>query len=314
MTPADAEEYTQARGQVVAGGWRQIALGQRLGVPQALGLTVKEWVNSRLGGYVKYSIAERRQVVIEAYAELNSERDAAAVLGISRDSVREDLGRGRKPTSERNDLPLQDRDAGRKPTSTSDLLDTITGLAADETLRAEVEGRLRQPHVAQNSGNSEWYTPHALIAAARRAMGSIDVDPASSEPANQIVQAETFYTIEQDGLAQPWHGNVWLNPPYSKKLIPQFAEAVSEKFDRHEITRACVLVNNATETEWFRRLVASAAATCFLKKRVPFWSPDRESSGPLQGQAVIYLGDDPVRFDLSFGDFGPVAYWHVHGH
>ena len=63
MKPEDAEDYTQALGQVVAGGWRQIALGLRLGVPKALNLSVDEWVKQRLGGYVKYSIAERQEAV-----------------------------------------------------------------------------------------------------------------------------------------------------------------------------------------------------------------------------------------------------------
>ena len=54
MKPKDAKEYTQALGQVVAGGWRQIALGQRLGVPKALKFSTDQWVKQRLGGYVKY--------------------------------------------------------------------------------------------------------------------------------------------------------------------------------------------------------------------------------------------------------------------
>ena len=65
MDAADAEEYTQALGQVVAGGWRQVALGERLGVPDALGLSTREWVNQRLGGYVSLSLAARQEAVAE---------------------------------------------------------------------------------------------------------------------------------------------------------------------------------------------------------------------------------------------------------
>ena len=90
MDVADAEEYTQALGQVVAGGWRQIALGERLGVPMALGMTTREWVDDRLGGYVKLSIPERREAVQELTSEGMSQRKTAAVLGVAPKTVRRD--------------------------------------------------------------------------------------------------------------------------------------------------------------------------------------------------------------------------------
>jgi hypothetical protein len=90
MTPADAEEYTQALGQVVSGGWRQIHLGQRLGVPDALGLSVQEWVTQRLGGYVQLGIPDRRHAVIELAAEGLPNTQIAAVLGVGEATIRRD--------------------------------------------------------------------------------------------------------------------------------------------------------------------------------------------------------------------------------
>ena len=107
----------------------------------------------------------------------------------------------------------------------------------------------RRPHVANNSGNNEWYTPSEYIEAARKAMGSIDTDPASNDIANKVVKAEKYYTIETDGLAHDWHGNVWMNPPYSSDLITKFIEKLKEQRGNYE--QAIILVNNATETQWF---------------------------------------------------------------
>ncbi len=87
-------------------------------------------------------------------------------------------------------------------------------------------------------------------------MGSIDCDPASAEIANRTVKATVYFTKEQDGLKQKWNGNVWMNPPYAQPLMSQFAAAVAAKFAGGEIKQACVLVNNATETESFIVMVA----------------------------------------------------------
>lgn len=76
FTEEQAEEYTQALGEVCAGSFRQIALGFDLGVPKALGLTTDAWVQERLGGYTKMRLDERRQAVLELIEEGRSEREA----------------------------------------------------------------------------------------------------------------------------------------------------------------------------------------------------------------------------------------------
>lgn len=171
----------------------------------------------------------------------------------------------------------------------------------------EKAAEILKPHVSNNSGNNEWYTPPDYIAAARLAMGGIDLDPATSDIANRTVDAIAIFTAEDDGLKQTWHGRVWMNPPYAQPMISEFADAVSDKYDASEIEQACVLVNNATETAWFQRMVASASAVCFPRGRVRFLNPAGAPVGaPLQGQAVIYMGPDPDRFAHAFASFGPV--------
>lgn len=169
----------------------------------------------------------------------------------------------------------------------------------------QAEERLSRPHVSNNSGNNEWYTPVHIIEAARVAMGRIDLDPASCKIANETVGAIKYFDIDQNGLEQRWHGNVWLNPPYSGNEIKQFIAAVCEKWIAQEINQTCVLVNNASDTTWFHLLLDKANAICLLKGRVKFDTPNGPGEGtPLQGQAVFYFGRNIKEFAQAFSQLG----------
>ena len=175
----------------------------------------------------------------------------------------------------------------------------VTRSKALEIIKAsDIEKQL--PHVFFNSGNNEWYTPADIIDAARKVLGTIDLDPASSEIANQTVGATAFYSVEDDGLSKEWRGNIWLNPPYSSGLIEKFVD----KLIGSDFKAAIVLVNNATDTEWFCRLAASAAAVVFPKGRVKFLKPDGTPGAPLQGQAILYFGSDATLFKDNFEQYG----------
>jgi hypothetical protein len=162
----------------------------------------------------------------------------------------------------------------------------------------------KRPHVANNSGNNEWYTPARYIESARRVLGRIDLDPASSVRAQEVVRADVFYTVEDDGLAQPWRGRVWLNPPYASELIKKFAAKVRRHVESGDVDEAIILVNNATETRWFRDLVSVASAIVFPESRVKFWKANGDIGAPLQGQAFIYIGENELAFLAEFKQYG----------
>lgn len=174
---------------------------------------------------------------------------------------------------------------------------------AEQVTRAALLKAIHGAHVGANSGDNEWYTPAGYIKAAVAVMGAVDLDPASSAEANAIVGAAEFFTEEDDGLSEEWHGRVWMNPPYARPLIDRFCERLAECHAAGDVTEACVLVNNATETAWFHSLAAQATAMCFPRGRVKFWHP-RKDSVPLQGQTVIYMGARVAEFRAEFSQFG----------
>lgn len=171
------------------------------------------------------------------------------------------------------------------------------------------EIRNTKPHVSLNLGDNEWFTPKPIIEAARLALGSIDLDPASHPEANKTVKAKSFFTWKEDGLKQKWTGNVWLNPPYSQPLISEFCkkliQSLWEKRDR--IRNAIVLVNNATETDWFQSILSECHAICFPKGRIRFLDLDGNPGAPLQGQAILLFGGSrAAEFTKHFLQFGPI--------
>lgn len=185
------------------------------------------------------------------------------------------------------------------PEQQEEIAERIEKGEAPKEVIADVQKR---PHVSFNSGNNEWYTPIDYIEAARDVMGSIDFDPASSEIANETVKAKEYYTAETNGLDKAWHGNVWMNPPYASDLIGKFIDKLIEELPN--IEQAMVLVNNATETEWFNKLIPQASAVCFPRSRVKFYMPDGKTGAPLQGQAIIYFGIHYDKFINVFSQKG----------
>ena len=166
---------------------------------------------------------------------------------------------------------------------------------------------LPRPRVLLNTGNNEWYTPSYIVEAARRTMGGIDLDPASSDEANdKHVGAKDYYTKETDGLSQQWHGRVWMNPPYSNGLIMPFIVRLRNERRAGNVTQATVLVNNGTETRWCHELFSLSDAACFLRGRVKFYRPDGTTGPPLQGQVVFYSGDNVADFAHQFASLGAV--------
>ena len=159
-------------------------------------------------------------------------------------------------------------------------------------------------HRAEGTGDNEWFTPAQYIAAAREVMGEIDLDPATHPLAQQTVQATSYYSAADDGLAQEWHGRVWLNPPYVQPLIAQFAAKLVAEVSARRVTQAIMLTHNYTDTAWFHQAEIAADLLCFTRGRIKFVDSDGDDCAPTQGQAFFYYGPHGDRFREIFSRFG----------
>ena len=299
-------------------------------LPVLSDVEVKESVD-KIGAYVNALSASKKAVTEQAILdEIDSQIRKYSALLIR---YRMELGRrtaGIEKAKNQHDLPVRGSDKRTKTEALAELGITKQRASENERLSAaeeeverylaEAEEEKRQPtvsgalkaakeekskpHVVNNSGNNEWYTPSEYIESARAVMGSIDLDPASNELANQTVKATRFYDIETNGLLHDWNGNIWMNPPYSSDLIERFADKLVEQIRADNVLSAIVLVNNATETRWFGKLASFANAVVFPQGRIRYDSPEGKKGAPLQGQAFIYFGNDCNCFLQEFEQYG----------
>lgn len=275
MNPDDAEEYTQALGLVVAGGWRQVALGKRLGVPRALGLSTQDWVENRLGGYVRLSIAERREAARELTDDGMSQREVAEVLGVGVGTVNRDTATG-VPNGTRESANDQEAMVSAVPNGTPDpepLLDEGHIPLPDEP--DEPTGRRMDP--IYSSASDDWATPPDFFALLDAEFHfTLDVCASAGN-----AKCEDYYTSEDDGLAQPWSGICWMNPPYGEVIGQWMAKAHAEG-DRG-VTVAC-LVPARTDTAWWWNH-ARHGEVRFVRGRLRFGNA---GSAPFPNAVVVF--------------------------
>lgn len=152
----------------------------------------------------------------------------------------------------------------------------------------------------------EWYTPAWLIDLARETMGGIDLDPASSEQAQRTVKAGAFYTAAEDGYSKPWHGRIWLNPPFSE--TPRWVRRLTAACADGDVTQAVLLVNSAPGYGWWEALYR-VRPVCLLSKRVAFVNADGTCSGQAKkGTTIAYFGAYLSKFESVWSSHGRVLF------
>jgi len=157
--------------------------------------------------------------------------------------------------------------------------------------------------ILTSQGTIEWYTPPDIIERARSLLGGIDLDPASSDTAQQWIRATTYYTAETPA-AQPWAGRVWLNPPFDD--TPTWVDRLDSEYIHGDVTAAILLVNSAPGYIWWENLWRRRPV-CLLRERLCFWTPEGVAGGQAKkGTTIAYYGEDIRFFTEVFGDLGRI--------
>ncbi len=141
-------------------------------------------------------------------------------------------------------------------------------------------------HQSAAAGTMTWLTPPHIL----KALGPFDLDPCAAPDPKPWPTADIHFTLPaQNGLILPWHGRVWLNPPYGSE-----AEQWLQKLARHD--RGTALIFARTETDaFFNTVWDKADALLFLRGRLYFHYPDgtrASANGGAPNVLIAYGRDD----------------------
>lgn len=114
-----------------------------------------------------------------------------------------------------------------------------------------------------------WLTPKWIV----EELGPWDLDPACPSGGMPYKSANRMIERWEDGMALPWKGRVWLNPPYGSQC-----GAFMEKMAEHG--NGIALVAARTDVKWFHDFVFEKAnALFFAKRRIKFERLDGKPAG-----------------------------------
>ncbi len=113
------------------------------------------------------------------------------------------------------------------------------------------------------TNTAEWSTPQEFFDMLDAEFGfTLDVC-ATAENA----KCQRFYAIEDDGLAKPWEGVCWMNPPYGRQIARWVERAYEASLDG--ATVVC-LIPARSDTAYWHNYVMKAKEVRFVRGRLHF--------------------------------------------
>jgi site-specific DNA-methyltransferase (adenine-specific) len=142
-----------------------------------------------------------------------------------------------------------------------------------ERQRRYRKAKQKAEKVYHRSLKTEWETPQWFFDQYNEKFGfTLDV---CASPLN--AKCDRYFTRDQDGLAQPWEGVCWMNPPYGTVVMKWLAKAHASA--QAGATVVC-LVKAATDTEWWKTYYNLASDVIFVEKRLTFGEAKNTAAFP----------------------------------
>lgn len=132
----------------------------------------------------------------------------------------------------------------------------------------------------------EWDTPLAIYQAMVEEFGQFDLDVCASSSNSK---GKEFYSATDlfSGLAKPWVGNVWMNPPFGKTI----GKWVSRAYESgQQGARVVCLLPSRTDTKWWHDYCMKSNDIRFIKGRLKFGGAIYNA--PFPSVIVIFGGEE----------------------
>ncbi len=151
----------------------------------------------------------------------------------------------------------------------------VTNAERQRAYRKRLQQNLKAYH---RSLTIEWETPQALFATLHAEFCfTLDVCATAGN-----AKCPSFFPLKDDGLAQPWTGTCWMNPPYGPTIGAWMKKAYESA--QQGATVVC-LVPSRTDTKWWHEY-AQHGEVRFLSGRLTFGNA--QNPAPFPNALVVF--------------------------
>ena len=136
--------------------------------------------------------------------------------------------------------------------------------------------------VHYSSKNNLWSTPQDFFDKYNK-IHKFTLDACASR---ENFKCDNYYTIEDNSLTKIWHGTVWMNPPYGRKIGLWLKKAYDSSLQGAKVV---CLIPSRTDTKWWHEYAMNGEIE-FIKGRLKFGGAKHNAPFP----SVVVVFNAPI--------------------